>query len=270
MAVPILRRLREKLADLCLGIDPGRPRSRPAFLVGSQRSGTNMVAWRLGRSPEVELYNEDHPHAFEDYHLRDLRTVDWLVRRSYFPVVLFKSLNDTWRTDQLLERFPQARALFLFRHYRAVVASGLREFGDAQAEAVRVWVETGQAPLRLGTPLPPYQALLHRLYRPDLDVPSLTALFWFIQNGFFFDLGLDREERLLPVPYEEVVADPPVAFRRICAFLGIRYQGYMIDGVGRIGPRPDPQIRLDPEVEGACQALWARLRPHAWRGRSWI
>ena len=44
---------------------------RPVYLVGLQRSGTNMLARGLDIAPEFEVHNENDRAVFDHYLLRD-------------------------------------------------------------------------------------------------------------------------------------------------------------------------------------------------------
>ena len=53
------------------GVEAGL--STPVFLVGVQRSGTNMVVRGLERSPEFAVHNENDRRVFHRYELKGIR-----------------------------------------------------------------------------------------------------------------------------------------------------------------------------------------------------
>ncbi|VAW31168.1 hypothetical protein MNBD_CHLOROFLEXI01-4666, partial [hydrothermal vent metagenome] len=69
--------------------------SVPVFLVGCGRSGTSMFIWQLEKSWQIELYNEDHPAAFDVYRLRDYDVIEELIEKSQAPFTLLKPILDT-------------------------------------------------------------------------------------------------------------------------------------------------------------------------------
>src|SRR5512138_3225280 len=75
-----------------------RTPAAPIFLVGVQRSGTNLLAHGLDEMPEFQVFNEGNTKAFYEYRLRSLSTVEQLVRQSGARFVLFKPLCDSHRT----------------------------------------------------------------------------------------------------------------------------------------------------------------------------
>ena len=59
---------------------------RPVFIVGSNRSGTNMVCGAIGKSPHGWDYRESgFSVAFNGYYLRQDWIIDWLIRRTPAP-----------------------------------------------------------------------------------------------------------------------------------------------------------------------------------------
>ena len=66
------------------GVEAGM--STPVFLVGVQRSGTNMVVRGLERSPEFAVHNENDRKVFRRYELRGLDVVRDVDRAQPRPV----------------------------------------------------------------------------------------------------------------------------------------------------------------------------------------
>ena len=115
-------------------------KSRVVFLVGAQRSGTNLMVRSLDHAREVEPYNESDPRAFRDYRLLPLDHISQLVAASYAPVVLFKPLMDTYHLPGLLEHFAGSCALYAIRHFDAVIASRLKAFHTDPRARVAQWL----------------------------------------------------------------------------------------------------------------------------------
>src|SRR5262249_43819930 len=79
------------------------PNGVPVFLVGVQRSGTNMLVGGRGRAREFEVHNETDRATFRRFRLRPDPMVRSVVTRSRHDYVLFKPLCDSHRTVELLE-----------------------------------------------------------------------------------------------------------------------------------------------------------------------
>src|SRR5436309_12404449 len=105
----------------------------PVWLVGVQRSGTNMVVRGLEESPEVEVHNENDGAASDRFRLRPDPVVREIVLASRHRYVLFKPLCDSHRVDELLALGTPTpgRAIWAYRGVNGRVRSALAKFGDA-------------------------------------------------------------------------------------------------------------------------------------------
>ena len=66
-------RLRRRIRE---ALDGSSEMASIAFIVGCGRSGTNMLADLFSRSWRVELFNEDHPAAFENRRLLPFQQIE--------------------------------------------------------------------------------------------------------------------------------------------------------------------------------------------------
>lgn len=251
-------------------LDPTAPR-RALFVVGCQRSGTNMVAWTLERSPLVWVHHEHRlSPAFRDYRLRPTPVVERLIARAPTSLVAFKPICDAHLTDRLLARHAGARAIWIFRGYPDVANSVVRNWPGHARDILR-WIVEGDTDWlawrgeRLG---PDALAFVSESYRPDMPDEEAAAVFWWLRNHFFFELGLDRDPRVLLVRYEELVSNGETPFRRLFEFAGVPFEPRFLEAVfdTSVGKRPFPAI--DTRVAARCDALLARLEEaHARRSR---
>jgi hypothetical protein len=241
----------------------------PAFVVGCGRSGTSMILHHLGRSWTVDPYNENHPAAFEKWRLRPLDVIEKLVDRSYAQVTLFKPVLTTPHSCEYLTRFPDARLIFVYRHYNDVVNSSLKRFGPADRLAhVNSWIANDFNEFAPIPPPEPTKALVRRLWQPSLSPESAAALYWLFYNRLYFDLGLSQEKRVKLIGYESLVANPSSEIREACLFLGLNFELSMAAGIFSTSVRRDETPPMDQAIESACEALWQRLQAALTQGDS--
>ena len=233
----------------------------PVYIVGCQRSGTTMLIETLERSPFTWVYHEDRGPAFANFRLREKPVIDALIRRSFARCVVFKPICDSHLTDELLERHDGSKALWIYRDVRPVVASAVRKW-DAHQRDVMDWIHAGDWE-RLGWRgerlSPETRSALARCYRPDLSLQEGAALFWWMRNRFFFELGLDADERVLLLRYEDLVTKPEASFERVFSFLGCPFSPALCDEVSPRSLRTSAEIPLAPEIESLCRDMTERL-----------
>jgi len=238
------------------------PEKTTVFVVGCQRSGTNMLMDTIERAPDAWVYHEDSRSvAFRNYRLRSDEVIERLIRRSYARTVGFKPVCDSHWTDRLLDRHPDSRAIWIYRDYQDVANSAVRNFGAHQADIVRWIVEKDWKTLDWrGERLSESTVdLVHRVYRSDLSPEEGAALFWYMRNQLFFELSLHRDERVLFVRYEHLVGRPGEVFPRVFSFIGCTLDPVFYAGVFESSVRKHAFPEIDPELRKACEELQARL-----------
>ena len=239
--------------------------STPVFLVGVQRSGTNMVVRGLERSPEFAVHNENDGKVFVRYELRSIETVRRVVERSHARYTLFKPLCDSHRTDELLDHLGTtmpARGIWAYRGMEGRVRSSLSKFRDHNLNVL--------ADIAAGRSLDRWQA---QRIRPDtmelirsfdweqMSPASASALFWYVRNRLLFDLELTDRPDLVVVSYRQLVKHPREAIEPVLNLLGLRFTDDLIahiDAREASSARKAP-LDIDPRVRTLCGELEDRL-----------
>jgi hypothetical protein len=238
------------------------PNAVPVFVVGVQRSGTNMLVRGLERAPEFEVRSENDREAFDRFHLRPDESIRTIVERSGQAYVLFKPLIDSHRVPELLEGLgtpSPGRAVWAYRDVDGRARSAVAKFGDSNLHALRqisaghtdIWQAGGLSPERL--------AFLRSFDLAAMTAESGAALFWFLRNQLFFDLGLDRRADVDLAAYGATVDDPEAAIRRLCAFLDFPYRPELAAHIDRRAAGGRPPLELEPRLREACADLEGRL-----------
>lgn len=238
------------------------PNAVPVFVVGVQRSGTNMLVRGLERSPEFEVRNENDRQAFDRYLLRPDPVIRDVVEQSGHAYVLFKPLCDSHRIGSLLDDLgtPSAgRAIWAYRDAQGRVRSAVQKFGPANLQALRriaagersLWQAGGLGPERLD--------LVSSFDYGRMTAESAAALFWYLRNSLFYDLGLDRRDDVYLASYAAMVEGPQAAMRALCAWLGFPFNPELVDHVDARSRREPTPFDVDPQIADLCRRLEERL-----------
>jgi hypothetical protein len=245
----------------------------PVFIVGSNRSGTQMVCEAIGKSLHGWNYQESEANiAFKDYQLRADWLIKWLIRLSPAPIISFGNILDSQFTDDLLTRFEGVQAIWVYRRYEDAANSSVRKWGSHFKDDIVRWVARGELE-RLGARGKRISAdtiqLFSELFREDLSNEDGACLYWYMRNQLYFDLNLHMDPLVLIVQYEDTVLNQEKVFRRICDFLGFPYDPAIINGIFASSVDKHPWPGIDPRIQEVCDALKTRLDAHYAETSGW-
>lgn len=243
--------------------DNGQSGARPVFVLGAQRSGTNMLLRGLRTSPEFDVLHEGDRRVFTNFRLRPDTAVRALVDGSAHRYVVVKPLCDSHRAVHLLDGLgTQERgiALWAYRNVDDRVRSAVRKFGDSNLRVQRAFLaDRLVGHWQLGGLSRERLALLDEFDLGQATPETGAALFWLLRNGLYLDLELDRRDDVLPVSYDALVTEPEATMRAVCAFLGCRFKPSFIAHIRVQPPRPPRPVTIDSDLRARCRALVERL-----------
>jgi hypothetical protein len=234
----------------------------PVYLVGLQRSGTNMLARGLDTAPEFEVHNENDRAAFDHFMLRPDDVIRRIVLASAHRYVLFKPLSDSHRVDQLLDGIETpspGRAIWAYRDVDGRVRSAVSKFGRNNLFVLR--------DIAAGRGEHMWQA--ERLSEATLDVirsfdyetmtaETAAALLWWMRNGLYFEIGLDKRDDVRLASYQDFLTDPKAAMSSVCGFLDLEYRHALVAHIESRASGSRPQ-EIDARVRVLCDQLQVRL-----------
>ncbi|WP_428965110.1 hypothetical protein [Micromonospora fluostatini] len=233
----------------------------PVWLVGLQRSGTNMLTRGLDALPSVEVRNENDRRVFHRFQLRPDAVVTAVLRRSRHRYVLVKPLCQSHRVDELLALpgLAPGRALWAYRDVDDRARSEVAKFGDANLRALRAVADGTIGDRWQGQRLDGAARELVASFDYDRMTPhTAAALFWYLRNSLVLSLGLADRADVLLCSYDALVAEPAGYTRRLCAFLDLPYDPALHAHVEARTPRRDP-LPIDGRVRALCADLTDRL-----------
>ena len=234
----------------------------PLFLVGVQRSGTNLLAHGLDELPEFHVYNEGNTKAFDNYRIRALPTIEALVGKSSARFVLFKPLCDSHRTVEMLDYFDaRARAIWAYRSVDGRVRSAVAKFGDSNLRVLRAFA-AGEKPWnawQVAALSAENTEFVRSFDFGSMTAESAAALFWYVRNALYFEMGLNQRPDTILVNYDEYLSEPERVAIALCGFLALPYRKAMIANIDPRRPTQRPPLALDPRIRERCNALKERL-----------
>ena len=245
---------------------------RLGFIFGCQRSGTTLLRSFIGLDWRVSDQGEGDPPYFwqlpvsepKYLRLRDDADIETLRQRERSELVLLKPLHDTQRAHQLLQTWPQSRAVFIHRHYREVILSHLHYYRrrydpDAYlADLLSLNPQSWKAE-NLDEPTRDFIAA----HRHLASNPSNGfALFWLARNSLRFS---QDHARMIGLHYADLVRHPHFCLQQLGRLFEMDFPPQLAllpETRERSAPLPDT---LHPQLEQACEDMLCRLNAHSLR-----
>lgn len=239
----------------------GRPQTRPVFVFGTQRSGTRIPLVVAGRSPDIMPYAEGAEGFYQDVLLTDFGTLERSLDSSAFPAIMLKPICDSHRADEILDRFPASRGLWIFRDYRDTVHSATVKWPTAP-EGIKLLAEeaTKAAGWWAGGLKADDFELVRQHYRPNMEPHEAHALLWYLRNKFYFRLGLEGREDVLLIKYEDLVKEPLSRFGQVFKFIDIDFRERFVSDVHSSSVGARSKLELPKRIDALCSEVYERLK----------
>jgi hypothetical protein len=234
------------------------------FIIGCQRSGTTMMLRIFRRDLNSKVFGEFSKLSRYDpdkIRLNPLATVSREIEKEKAPLIVIKPLVETQNIDQLLDNFSHSRALWMYRHYKDVAASNLKNFGKNNGiEDLRPIVEGDPANWRSEGASPHVREVVKKHFSEDMPKHDAAALFWYARNSLFFDLNMKDNPRIMMCRYDDLVYRPTEMLQKIYDFIALPFPGAkIIEEVKTSSVGKGKNVKLNPEIEALCQQLLHKL-----------
>jgi hypothetical protein len=242
----------------------GLDRPKVLMIVGCQRSGTTLMSRLFDADRDCRVFGEFSVLSSvgkDGIRLNPLPDVAAVLSRVPAPLVVVKPLVETQRVRTLLNYFPGAKALFMYRGYADVASSDLRKFGPRNAiDNIRPIALGNTHDWRSAGATPAVRERIARFFSESMNPNDAAALFWFARNQLYYDLELAGHSEVMLCRYEQLAADPQAVMRRIYDFAGavcpdLSHTRQVHSGSVSKGRN----LELLPEVRALCEQLQARL-----------
>jgi hypothetical protein len=270
---------RRFLKPLAWKLRPGDEPSKLGFILGSQRSGTNMLNDAFDRDWNCMAFGEDGGLALGPCYEHDLR---WRWRpfdqvRQVFeslraPLIIAKPIVESQRALELLSYFPGSKIIWAYRDYRGVAQSSIALFGaESSLHNLRAVLDPGKHAHWFSQNLPDEsRELVRRFFDPGRPLADLKVLGWLVRNSLYFQLQLDRNARVAISRYENLVRHPVVEMTRLYKFLGAQFPGPQVcRHMHRDSLKKGSHAEVSGDLEKLCSDLLERLDEARSRTEAW-
>jgi hypothetical protein len=239
-------------------------RPKVLIVVGCQSSGTTLISSLFDANSDCRVFGEYSVLSSvgkDGIRLNPLPDVAAVLSRVPAPLVVIRPLVETQRSRTLLNYFPKAQALFMYRRYEDVASSDLRRFGPRNAiDNIRPIATGNTHDWRSAGASAAVRERVGQFFSDSMNPHDAAALFWFARSQLYYDLELAGHTDAMLCRYEHLVAEPAAVMRRIYEFTGVACPDLSHARRMRSGPTTTSEsLQLLPEVRALCEQLQARL-----------
>lgn len=235
------------------------------FILGCQRSGTTMMTRIFEKDLDAKVYPEHSVLSDQDdldgLRLNPLSEVAHHLKSERYPLVVLKPLVETQNGIKLLDFFDGSRGLWMFRHYADVAHSNLNRFGIGNGiKNLRFIAQKDPTNWRSEKVSPSLRDLISRHFSEEMNPYDAAALFWYIRNTYFFELGLADDSRIRMVRYSDLTANPTEIVKQIYQHVGLPFPGpQLVRDVHSHSVGKGKEIDLSPAIRTLCESMLDRL-----------
>jgi hypothetical protein len=245
-----------------------------AVVFGCHRSGTTILMdcldldirtksfGELGLTgpnpmPPEKLYPDAHGNRRLPAH-----EIWAIAKHERSPLVIAKLLRESQHASRILDSLPGARAVWIYRNYRDVAMSHLTHWSDTLcARKIRpIYDGATNEHWASEEASDKTRAIIREFYKPDMMPGDAGALLWYSRNVLFFEQGLDTDQRVWLVRYEDFARMPQREFEKILRFLDYSYPGdHVVRDVHTRAIGRGAALEIAPAIRDICDRLLKRL-----------
>ena len=243
-----------------------KPRKNILFILGCQRSGTTMLLNSLKRDDNAKIYGEfsELSNCDKDYGIRlnPLPVVEKQISYDKEKLVVLKPLVESQNALDLLGYFNGSKAIWMYRHYKDVAFSNLNKWGMDNGIKDLTPICNNEPGNWRSDNLPEIiKKTVVENFSKDMNPYDAAALFWYVRNSLYFELGLDKNKNVMLCNYDSLVENPKSFLRLIYKFVGNKYPGDKL--IGKINKKSvgkGNKVNISPEIDLICKELFNKLR----------
>jgi len=235
------------------------------FILGCQRSGTTMLLNIFKKNANVKTYGEFSELSNRDkgygIRLNPLPVVEDQISNDKEKLIVLKPLVESQNVLDLLGYFKDSKAIWMYRHYKDVALSNLNKWGINNGIKDIAPIYNNEPGNWRSENLPnAIRKTIVENYSQDMNPYDAAALFWYVRNSLYVELGLDKNKNVMLCNYDSLVENPKNVFRLIYKFLSNKYPGdklirkISIKSVGK-----GNKVTISPKIDVICNNLFNKL-----------
>lgn len=236
------------------------------FIIACQRSGTSIMVKVFQKDFQTKIYEDEHSAITSDdkksfIRFNSFESLYKIFSKVHAKVIITKPLVELQNILSFFSFFSDSKAIWIYRNYKDVAFSNITHFGKENGHMnLRPIIDNDQQNWRSENLPDSIREVVLNNFREEMSSYDAAALFWYVRNALFFELGLDKRDDVAMCKYEDFVSEPKMSIRRLYEFLCIKYPGdKIVDEVHAKATGKGTKIALSPEIDRICDELYRRM-----------
>ena len=234
------------------------------FIMACHRSGTSILlsaftedssSWTFGEFGKLNIQSGQKKLRLKS--TEEIRNILKTYSSSFFVT---KPLTEIPNAANLLQTYPNSRILWIYRDYKDVASSNLKQFGEKNGiKDIRPIHEEDKENWRSYGSSDRTTEIIQKYFSEDMKYLDAAALFWYSRNILFFEQGLEKSDRVMIIKYEDLVAHPGLFFSEIYRLMDKPYKEETIAKIHARSVGKGKSILLDKEIDDLCAQVYSNL-----------
>jgi hypothetical protein len=230
------------------------------FIVGSQRSGTNMLLNIFREDYYTNVYGEFSKLSAMDkgkIRLNPYNLVKKEINKDKAPFTILKPLVESQNILKLLDFFENSYALWIYRDYKDVASSDIKKFGLMNGiNSLRPSILREPKNWRSEGVSEEERNLIKKYFSESMNPYDAAVLFWYLRNNLFYRLNLDENSKVILCKYEYLIANPKAVITKIYKTCNQKFPGERIlNEIHLKSFGKGKSIDVSPEIESIANNL---------------
>ncbi|MCG8650040.1 MAG: sulfotransferase, partial [Pirellulales bacterium] len=236
--------------------------SKVLWIFGCQRSGTTLLGRVLERDHRALVMQEDSILTGTSHgrlRLKALDEVETLIGQVRHPLIVVKPLVESQRAGEILDRFPDSRAIWMHRDVQDVVNSHVKRF-KGQRTFLDALLGGGEDDWRAQNTSAETREVIAKYHHAEISREDAAALIWIARNRLLFEQDLIDHPRLFVLDYRDLVLHSNDKLQAIYESLDLDFpRSPLAQVIDDKSLNQGSRITLNEEIAQLCDQLADRL-----------
>lgn len=215
---------------------------------------------------QTKIYEDEHSAITSEdtknfIRFNSFESLSKIFKKVHAKIIITKPLVELQNILSFFKFFPGSKAIWMYRNYKDVAFSNIAHFGVKNGHNnLRPILSNEQDNWRSQNLPIEIRKVVQEYFNDEMSSYDAAALFWYVRNALFFELGLDKRDDVTICKYEDFVTKPKENIKRLYAFLHVKYPGdKIVNDVHVRALGKGHALNLSEPILNLCENLYQKM-----------